>query len=174
MKGFLVALAWVATLIGIVLIFVVGDRQAKAVAPEASPPVAAAPLGTGPWSHPDAATIRVYSEAAGVPYVFAYAIAWEETRNNVSPTTRSYMGAVGRFQIMPATAKASCPGLNIYTSSGNLACFLKLVRASAAGACAGDYRCVARVHNGSGRVAEAFADSVMSSVRKLVTREIER
>lgn len=127
--------------------------------------------GRGPWAHPDAPTLQLWSEVAGVPTFLTYAIAWRETRNNPSPWVRGARGEVGRFQVMPATAKSRCAGIDVGTSEGNLACFLKMIRADLA-RCAGDARCAARIHNGSGPRARAYADSVMADVKILVNRRI--
>lgn len=159
-------------------LIVIGGATAFAVAVS---PTAVARDGTavampevpGPWAHPDAARISLWSEAAGVPAVFSLAIAWRETRNNPSPYSTSVVGARGRFQIMRATARARCPHLDTETPDGNLACFLKLTRENLA-RCGGSFWCAAKMHNGSGRAAEQFADSVMASVRQLVEREIDR
>lgn len=135
---------------------------------------APADTGRGPWAHPDAPTLRIWSEAAGIPYVFTYAVAWRETRNNPSPDVRGARGEIGRFQVMPATAKSRCGGLDVRTPEGNLACFLRMARADLAGRCAGDFRCAARVHNGPGWASERYADNVMADVKTLVERGMGR
>lgn len=125
----------------------------------------------GPWSHPDALTLKLWSEAAGVPTFLTYAIAWRETRNNPSPWVRGAHGEVGRFQIRALTARSRCPGIDVGMYDGNLACFLRMAQEDLR-TCAGDARCASRVHNGSGPKARAYADSVMADVKKLVERRV--
>lgn len=158
-----VILAYAALLVGAFAFF---DPPST---PQGRDPIATADTGRGPWAHPDAGTLGVWSEAAGVPVVFTYAIAWRETRNNPSPATRGKLGEVGRFQILSRTAAARCRGIDVREYYGNLACFLRMAREDAASArCAGDWRCAARIHNG----AQAYADSVMLDIQKLVRRRI--
>jgi hypothetical protein len=138
--------------------------------PASDPPSAAADVQQpGPWAHPDAATLALWSEAARVPTFFTFAIAWRETRNNASPASRGKLGEVGRFQILPRTARTRCPKIDVREYEGNLACFLKMAGEDGA-RCRNDWRCAARIHNGSW----AYADSVMADVRELVRRRIEQ
>ncbi len=115
------------------------------------------------WKMPDAPVLALAAERAGVPPAFALSMAWEETRSNVSPSVRGAHHEWGRFQIQPATAASRCPGLDIRTYDGNVACAMKMLRA--------DWerhrlwRTVARAHNGQGPPAEAYADRVMARAR---------
>jgi len=57
------------------------------------------------------------------------AVAQAETGANASPRVRAHgcrgrNCAVGRFQILPSTARQRCPGFNIYEYHDNVACFL--------------------------------------------------
>lgn len=126
----------------------------------------------GPWSHPDALRLRAAADALGVPYRYAYAIAWRETRNNDGPWTRGAHGEYGRFQILPSTARSRCPGIDVGAYDGNVLCFMKLAREDLS-ACRGDVRCAARVHNGSGPRARAYADTVSAIVRDLYERGLK-
>lgn len=82
-------------------------------------------LATG---HPDAGLLAFYADSAQVPHEIAWAVAWQESRHNLNPALRGRAGEVGRFQLMRATARALCPGLNIYTYTGNVACGLRYLR----------------------------------------------
>lgn len=160
------AIVVIASAALVIATFAILDPPAKYQEAE---PIASADTGRGPWAHPDGATLAVWSEGAGVPVLFTYAVAWRETRNNASPATRGKLGEIGRFQILPSTARARCATLDVREYYGNLACFLKMAREDAAGPrCQGDWRCAARIHNG----AQAYADSVMSDIKNLVRRRI--
>lgn len=124
----------------------------------------------GALRHPDAATLELWSEAAGVPPAFTFAIAWQETRNNASPAVRGRHGEYGRFQILLSTARTRCPGLNVVEYEDNLACFLRMARQDWLRC--GSWRCAARTHNGSGLMAERYADSVMQTVREIVNAKV--
>lgn len=124
----------------------------------------------GALRHPDAAELTLWSEAAGVPAAFTYAIAWEETRNNADPSVRGAHGEVGRFQIKLSTARARCLGLNVTDYHDNLACFLRMTRQDWQKC--GSWRCAARVHNGSGVRAERYANHVMGTVRMIVNAKV--
>lgn len=76
------------------------------------------------------------------------AMAWEESRENLSPSLRGHRCwythrmvvadsvvvrkhhepdcEVGRYQIKPSTARRRCPGLNVFTYTGNIRCFAKM------------------------------------------------
>lgn len=164
------------TLLCLVVAIVAADGRAaltQEVADGTAVAVAAPPEAVDTLLASDAATLRVWSEAAGVPYVHTWALAYEETRRNTSPGTRGGHGEWGRFQILPSTAKSRCGNLDTRTYYGNLACFLKMTREDAL-RCRGDYRCAARIHNGSGPKAEAYADRVWATTRALVEREVAR
>lgn len=142
--------------------------------PAARPvPVADSIAVTDTLLGPDAHVLRVWSEAAGVPYVYTWALAFEETQRNPSPGVRGAHLEWGRFQILPSTARARCPAHNTQTYYGNLACFLRMTREDVA-TCRGDYRCAARIHNGRGPRAYAYADRVMDRVAVIVGREVLR
>jgi len=123
-------------------------------------------VAPGAALHPDSARLRTFSELAGVPVALTFAVAWQETRNNARDSTvRSSKGALGRFQIMDATARSRCPRFDVRTPDGNLACFLKMIREDAASS--GDYGSAARIHNGRGYAARAFADTVLMNTGRL-------
>jgi hypothetical protein len=75
-----------------------------------------------------------------VPLAPVLGIAWVESREDTNPTLRAHYCwhsglhspdcEVGRFQIKPSTAKANCPGLNIFTTIGNHTCFFHMFRAN--------------------------------------------
>ena len=124
----------------------------------------------GALRHPDAGTLELWSEAAGVPAVFTYAMAWEETRNNPNPAVRGAHGEYGRFQIKASTARLRCPGLVVTEYEDNLACFLRMAQQDYYKC--GNWRCAARIHNGSGRRAEEYAARVMATVRVIVNAKV--
>ena len=147
--------------------FVLVDPPAREAADGTGVRRALVPIAVpGAARHPDSARLRTYSELAGVPVAVTFAIAWQETRNNATDSTvRSVKRALGRFQIMDATARTRCPAFDVGTPDGNLACFLKMVCEDAASC--GDYGCAARIHNGRGYAARAFADTVLMNVGRL-------
>jgi hypothetical protein len=63
---------------------------------------------------------------------------------------------------MDATAIRRCPAFDVRTRAGNLACFLKMTQEDIASC--GGYWCAARIHNGSGPEAVAFAHRVLGTV----------
>lgn len=81
--------------------------------------------------------IKWEAERAGVDPRLALAFAWVETQTNTDPRVRDrtcwYPGyrsrdcAIGRFQIKPSTARTRCPGDDVKTYRGNVACFLKML-----------------------------------------------
>jgi hypothetical protein len=127
--------------------------------------VAATARETIPPSAPDGTEIVIDATLARVPPSVALAVAWHETRHSRDSTVRSPKGALGRFQIMDATARARCPDLDVRTTHGNRACFLRMVRADFERC--GGWRCAIRIHNGRGRAAEQFATDVMATVGEL-------
>lgn len=146
--------------------FVVGMKQE---APADGVAVAVDTSAIGALQHPDAATLELWSEAAGVPVAFTYAMAWEETRNNPSPWVRGAHGEYGRFQIKLTTARSRCPGLDVRQYDDNLACFLRMSREDWQKC---GWACAARIHNGSGRRAEEYASRVMETVRVIVNSKV--
>lgn len=138
-------------------------HNAPAAAPEPLPILADSAPGAA--RHPDSTALETFSRLVGVPPLFTFALAWEETRNNPDPKTRGKHGEWGRFQVKETTARARCPGFNIKTAEGNLACFLKMAREDRIAG--GSWWHAARVHNGSGEAARAYADRVIRTVGQL-------
>lgn len=157
-----------AALVG--LVGVVGAIQERGGEPSDGTAVVIDTSGIGALRHPDAATLQLWSEAAGVPAAFTYAVAWEETRNNADPSIRGAHGEYGRFQIKLTTARVRCPGLNVKEYYDNLACFLRMSREDWMRS--GSWRTAARTHNGSGVRAESYANKVMGTVRMIVSAKV--
>ena len=78
--------------------------------------------------HPDAWRLKAYADSARVPPVVAWALAWQESRNNLNAGVRGRHGEWGRLQVMSATARVVCPTLDIRTYEGNVACGLRYLR----------------------------------------------
>lgn len=96
----------------------------------------------------DGVELLSVAESAQVDQRAMLAVAWEESRDNLSPhlrghhcwyTQRIVRGdtvvvrrhhepdcEVGRFQIKPSTAHHRCPGLDVFTYAGNTRCFAKM------------------------------------------------
>lgn len=164
---------WLGGTLGVLLVIASSPWWAFGPAPE---PIVAADTARSvirAANPPDAPTITMWSRAAGVPAEYALAIAWEETRWSQAPYVRSAVGAIGRFQIMPATARERCPNHNVRTYYGGLGCFLKMSQENMQ-TCRNDFRCMARIHNGAGPKAEVFADSVWSTITQIVQEEVSR
>lgn len=91
------------------------------------------------------------------------AIAWEESRANIDPQLRGTRGEIGRFEIMPATAAAFCPDLDVTRYKYNVKCALRLLRLDLLHV--GLVRAIIR-HNGraEGRRARAYADRVLTTI----------
>lgn len=75
---------------------------------------------------PDAPHLRATADSAGVPRGGLLGMAYMETRNNLKPGVRGPGGEWGRFQIKLATARARCPGMDVKTYDGNVACVAKM------------------------------------------------
>jgi hypothetical protein len=140
------------------------ERASEATLPPASSP----PDST---LAPDAPTLALWSEAAGVPALVTVTVAWTESGRNLDPTLRGAAGEVGRFQIRPSTARERCPRQNIDTYHGNLVCFLRLMRENYA-TCR-EWRCALAAYNGRGPAAAAYAARVFALVRQRVLAEVE-
>lgn len=110
---------------------------------------------------PDAARIRAVAESIGVQPKVALAVAWEESRRNTDPALRGAEGEWGRFQVLPATARRACPGLDITTYEDNVRCGLRLLRSLIRryGAFEGIRR-----YNGSGPKAAAYLRRVLATI----------
>ena len=79
--------------------------------------------------------VQLQHEAAETltPGAPVLAIAWVESAADTNPHLRAHYCwnarrhdadcEVGRFQIKPSTAKHDCPGLDVFTTYGNHACF---------------------------------------------------
>lgn len=141
---------------------------APRAAREETPPVLEA--ATDYAAPPDAPTLALWSEAAGLPTLLTEAMAWTESGRNLDPSLRGAAGEWGRFQILPATARLRCPRQNITTARGNLGCFLRMMRQNYA-AC-GDWRCAIARYNGAGPAAAAYADRVLAVVQRRVLAEV--
>jgi len=91
------------------------------------------------------------------------AVARVESGCNLSPLLRAHACwnrvvrlrdcEVGRFQIKPSTARARCRGLNVFTYSGNVACFFRMFGEDWA---RGGRTYATLRHNGSGPGAEHY------------------
>lgn len=75
---------------------------------------------------------------------------------------------VGRFQIKPSTARLRCPGLDVFTYGGNLACFAQMFAADAK--TRGTLYAI-RHHNGAGPRADAYVQRVLRTVGWLTVTE---
>ena len=101
------------------------SERAAPVNPELAPLAILWSLVTG---HPDAWRLKAYADSTHVPAVIAWAISWQESRHNINPRLRGKHGEWGRFQVMPSTARAICPTLDIRTYEGNVMCGLRYLR----------------------------------------------
>lgn len=115
---------------------------------------------------PDAHYLKVQADSIGVPAVIAWAVSWEETRRNTSPHVRGAHGEWGRFQILGATARGSCPGLDVRTYAGNVRCGLTHLRGLHARH--GNWPEAIRAYNGRGPAARAYRQRVLASVGRFV------
>lgn len=93
--------------------------------PELAPLALLWAMATG---HFDAARLKAHADSAQVPVAVAWALAYQESRHNLNPSLRGRHGEWGRVQVMPATARAVCPTLDIRTYDGNVACGLRYLR----------------------------------------------
>ena len=88
-------------------------------------------LATG---HPDAWLLKQYADSARVPPVLVWAVAYQESEHNLNPALRGHHCAklptceVGRFQILPSTAKVRCPDLNVFIYRDNIKCGVRYLR----------------------------------------------
>ena len=89
--------------------------------------------GQAPFLWPDFEQLQHEAAVTLTPTAPVLAIAWIESRTDTNPHLRAHYCwnaqrhspdcEVGRFQIKPSTAKVDCPGLDIFTTFGNHACF---------------------------------------------------
>lgn len=100
---------------------------------------------------------------AGVSPRIVLAIAYAETRNNLTPTVRGRHGEVGRFQIKLTTAAERCAGVNVRTYKGNVDCFLEMFASDVRRL--GTLRAIEH-HNGRGPQARAYTQAVLATVGK--------
>lgn len=121
-------------------------------------------------SLPDARYLTRAADSAGVPALAVMAIAWEESRGNVDPRLRGTRGEIGRFEIMPATAAAFCPDLDVTRYKYNVVCALRLLRLDLLRV--GLVRAIIR-HNGraEGPRAKAYADRVLTTIERWTLEE---
>lgn len=136
---------------------------------------------------PDSTNLRRLADSANVPASAVLAIAWQESNANLDPRLRGHHCwwsirrdsatvivhhepdcEVGRFQIKPSTARSRCPGLSIWHYDGNVQCFLKMFREDV-----DRYGVIdaIRRHNGSGRSALAYTESVLATVGRLTLQQ---
>lgn len=106
-------------------------------ATEAEAPAAAIAAGPSPievTGHPDALYLAAEADRQGVPRLVAWAIAYQESRHELAPDLRGHHCRgrpgceVGRFQILPSTARLACRDLDVWKYSGNVACGLRYLR----------------------------------------------
>lgn len=80
----------------------------------------------------DDAHLRYLAHRDSLPAARVLSIARVESGCNLNPKLRAHASTrdreVGRFQIKPSTARMRCPGVNVFTYAGNVACFLKMFR----------------------------------------------
>lgn len=124
---------------------------------------------TSPRDMPDARFLAAQAVAHGVDTRVVLAMAWTETRCNISTAVRGQAGEVGRFQISPETARRWCRGLNIHLYHENVRCFFRLfVRYQAELDIPGLLPLNAiRRYNGRGPKAHAYVERVLKIVRVL-------
>lgn len=111
---------------------------------------------------PDAHYLKQQADSIGVPSVVAWAIAWEETRRNTDPRVRGGHGEVGRFQLLPATARWACPHMNVREYAPNVRCGLTHLRSLHQRY--GSWPEAIRAYNGRGPRARAYRVRVLASV----------
>jgi len=75
---------------------------------------------------------------------------------------------VGRYQIKPSTARLRCPGTDVFTYSGNLACFAQMFAEDTR--MGGTLYAIKR-HNGRGDQADAYLKRVLSTIGWLTEME---
>ncbi len=127
---------------------------------------------------PDFAYLKALAISSGLDWRVVVAVAWEETRDNVNPWVRGSMCwnetirdpecDAGRFQVRVSTARVRCPGKNIFTYSGNLACFAMMFAEDTR---IGGTLSAIRRHNGSGRQADEYVTRVLRIVGWLTVME---
>ncbi len=80
---------------------------------------------------------------------------------------------VGRMQIKPSTARIRCPGKDIFTYDGNLACFAKMFAEDAqmGNTLYGGTIWAIRHHNGAGPQADAYVKRVLQTIGWLTVTE---
>jgi len=108
---------------------------------------------------PDARYLHQQAVIVGVPTRAVWAVAYIESRNNLSPFLRGRAGEIGRFQIKASTARRRCVGINIWTHDGNTECFLHMFAADATAH--GISEAICR-HNGLARERCAYGDRVLA------------
>ena len=97
------------------------------------------------------------------------AMAWEETRSNVSPAVRGKAGEIGRFQLSRAVARRYCPDLRIERYHDNVRCYMRtmsyyMVELDLPGLL--PVNAIER-YNGRGPKARAYRERVLATVRRL-------
>ncbi len=75
---------------------------------------------------------------------------------------------VGRFQIKPSTARRRCPGLDVFTYDGNLACFTRMFKEDTD--TSGTLSAIVH-HNGRGPKAQEYLNRVLKTVGRLALTE---
>lgn len=137
---------------------------------------------------PDSIRLRTVADSFNVPHAVVEAVAWMETRSNVSPlirgpgvvdsiwsndTLRIYRKCreVGRFQLRPCIDWVSrlddrgCSTKLISLSyRHNLHCGVKFLRLLYDTKCERSWVCVIRRHNGSGPMADAYLKKALAYV----------
>src|SRR4029077_19542276 len=118
---------------------------------------------------PDAFHLRYEAARAGLPPAAVLAVAEVESDCDVRPTLRGHYCwwrghhprncEVGRFQIKPSTARARCPGFNVFHYEDNVECFLWMFKRDTL---TGGLFFAVEHQNGGGRKARAYVDKVLA------------
>ena len=100
----------------------------------------------GAWQlsgHPDGAALADAASDYAVPVSLMWAIAYEETRHDITNTPVSRAGAVGRMQVMPRYWRWQCgPLWGHHRYAANVACGALILRYYLS-SCREDMRCAA-------------------------------
>jgi hypothetical protein len=127
---------------------------------------------------PDSTALRAAGAEFHVPAAVMYAVAWQETRLNLSPTIRgpgreqcdSGVGCrrvcreIGRFQINPCITwrHPACARDSLRLYASNLRCGAAILRAARDGT--STWADAIRVYNGSGPRARQYAKEALSYI----------
>jgi len=133
------------------------------------------------------------ADSAGIDEKATLAIAWEESRENLSPHLRGHHCwythrvvvedtvivrqhhepdcEVGRFQIKPSTARRRCPGLDVFTYVGNTRCFARMFAEDAE---QHDIIYAITRHNGSGPRAREYLTRVLAVIGWIAVTYLEK